>query len=56
MLRRIFLLAFAFFLLPFAARAGVFFPETFTLANGLQIVVVPNHLAPAVTQILTKIW
>lgn len=29
-------------------RAGVFNPETFTLANGLEVVVVPNHRVPAV--------
>ncbi|WP_040846109.1 insulinase family protein, partial [Nitrospirillum viridazoti] len=35
-----------------AASARVFDPETFTLANGLQVVVVPNHRAPVVTQML----
>src|ERR1700722_19901821 len=38
--------------LPCAARAAVFYPTSFTLANGLQVVVVPNHLAPAVTQMV----
>lgn len=42
----------ALLLLPFTARAAVFHPETFTLDNGLQVVVVPNHLAPAVTQMV----
>src|SRR3954454_158412 len=28
--------------------AGVFHPETFTLDNGMQVVVVPNHRAPVV--------
>ncbi|TWB15109.1 zinc protease [Nitrospirillum amazonense] len=37
---------------PAAAPARVFDPETFTLANGLQVVVVPNHRAPVVTQML----
>ncbi len=37
---------------PVAARAAVFYPTSFTLANGLQIIVVPNHLAPAVTQMV----
>jgi predicted Zn-dependent peptidase len=32
--------------------AAVFYPSVFTLSNGLQIVVVPNHLAPAVTQMV----
>lgn len=31
-----------------AAGAGVFHPETFTLANGMQVVVVSNHRAPVV--------
>lgn len=35
-----------------AAHAAVFYPTSFTLANGLQIIVVPNHLAPAVTQMV----
>lgn len=34
------------------ARAGLFNPETFTLENGLQVVVVPNHLAPVVTHMV----
>ncbi|WP_064742499.1 pitrilysin family protein, partial [Azospirillum sp. B4] len=34
------------------AAARVFDPETFTLANGLRVVVVPNHRAPVVTQML----
>ncbi len=33
-----------------AARAQIFEAEEFTLANGLQVVVVPNHLAPVVVQ------
>ncbi|MEA1651543.1 pitrilysin family protein [Nitrospirillum sp. BR 11164] len=39
-------------MMPAAALARVFDPETFTLANGLQVVVVPNHRAPVVTQML----
>jgi zinc protease len=46
------LLALLAVVLPSSAHAGVFFPETFTLDNGLQIIVVPNHLAPAVTQMV----
>ncbi|MGH6961300.1 MAG: M16 family metallopeptidase, partial [Dongiaceae bacterium] len=36
----------------FAARAAVFNPTTFTLANGLQVVVVENHRAPVVTHMV----
>lgn len=35
-----------------AAAAGQFGAETFTLSNGLQVVVVPNHRAPIVTQMI----
>ncbi len=35
-----------------AARAGVFNPETFTLKNGMQVVVVPNHRVPVVTHMV----
>ncbi|MBO44406.1 MAG: peptidase M16 [Rhodospirillaceae bacterium] len=35
-----------------AAFAKVFSPETFSLKNGLQVVVVSNHRAPVVTQLL----
>ncbi len=34
------------------ARAQQFGAESFTLANGLQIVVLPNHRVPAVTQMV----
>ena len=34
------------------ARGAVFWPETFTLDNGLQVVVVPNHRAPVVTHMV----
>ena len=34
------------------AAAQKFEVESFTLANGLQIVVLPNHRVPAVTQIV----
>ena len=42
-------------LLPvFAGRvgAGVFNPETFALANGMMVVVVPNHRVPVVTHMV----
>jgi zinc protease len=34
------------------AQAGVFNPETFTLKNGLQVVVISNHRLPVVSQML----
>jgi zinc protease len=34
------------------ARAAMFNPETFTLKNGMQVVVVTNHRAPVVCQIV----
>ncbi len=34
------------------ARAGVFFPETFFLENGMQVVVVSNHRVPVVTHMV----
>jgi zinc protease len=34
------------------AEAAVFYPSSFTLGNGLQVVVVPNHLAPVVSQMV----
>jgi zinc protease len=37
---------------PPAQAAGVFHPETFTLANGMQVVVVPNHRQPVVTHMV----
>ena len=36
----------------FPASARVFDPETFTLDNGLQVVVVTNHRVPVVTQMI----
>ena len=46
------LLAAALLLAPQAARAKVFSPETFTLDNGMQVVVVSNHRAPVVTHMV----
>ncbi|CAK0765229.1 Uncharacterized zinc protease y4wA [uncultured Gammaproteobacteria bacterium] len=34
------------------AEAGVYFPETFTLANGMQVVVIPNHRVPVVSHMV----
>ena len=35
-----------------AARAELFKPETFTLDNGLEVVVIPNHRAPIVSHMI----
>lgn len=35
-----------------AVEKGVFFPETFTLSNGMQVVVVPNKRVPVVTHMV----
>lgn len=47
-------LATLLFALPQAApaTAAVFHPDTFTLANGMQVVVVSNHRAPVVTHMV----
>jgi len=37
---------------PPAGGHGVYFPESFTLANGLQVVVVTNHRVPVVSQMI----
>lgn len=42
----------AFLLAPFPAVAKSFNAETFNLENGLQVVVIPNHRAPVVTQMI----
>lgn len=46
------LLALCLCLPPKAARAGTFNAETFTLDNGLQVVVIPNHRAPVVSHMI----
>jgi len=54
-LRRALLLLLLLFVLAFApgiARAELFEAHQFTLANGLQVVVIPNHRAPIVTQMV----
>ena len=35
-----------------SAGAGVFNPETFTLKNGMRVVVIPNHRVPVVTHMV----
>ena len=42
----------AFLLLSQSAEAKTFNAETFTLENGLQVVVLPNHRAPVVTHMI----
>jgi len=37
---------------PAAASNGMFNPDTFRLANGMQVVVVPNHRVPVVTHMV----
>lgn len=39
-------------LTPSQAEAKLFEPETFTLENGMQVVVIPNHRVPAVTHMV----
>lgn len=34
------------------AEAAIFYPTHFTLGNGLEVIVVPNHVAPVVTQMV----
>jgi len=43
-----FLAAVLLFLTPAMAHAGLFNPETFTLDNGMEVVVIPDHRAPVV--------
>jgi zinc protease len=51
-LARLFLCLLSSVFCPPPAHAAVFYPTDFTLANGLQVVVVPNHLAPVVSQMV----
>lgn len=37
---------------PMVDADGVYHPETFTLSNGMAVVVVPNHRAPIVSQMV----
>jgi zinc protease len=50
--RAILLVLFFVFAIALPAHAKLFDAETFTLANGLQVVVIPNHRAPIVTQMV----
>ncbi|MCB2099908.1 MAG: insulinase family protein [Rhodobacterales bacterium] len=46
------LVGLALLLAALPARAGVFNPETFTLKNGMAVVVVPNHRMPVVNHMV----
>ncbi len=46
------LLAFALALAPSQGRAAVYGAETFMLANGMQVVLIPNHRAPVVSHMV----
>lgn len=37
---------------PQVTESGVYKPETFTLTNGLAVIVIPNHRAPIISQML----
>jgi zinc protease len=50
--RRFFLAALLLAVLPASPRAAVFDPQTFTLENGLQVVVVTNHRSPVVVHMI----
>jgi len=49
---RLYLVAFVAGLFPSVSSAAVFNPETFTLANGMEVVVVENHRVPVVTHMV----
>lgn len=46
------ILAFALCLIPTISQAKVFNAETFTLDNGLEVILIPNHRAPVVTSMI----
>ena len=46
------LLALCLAALSVPSQAAVFNPQTFTLANGMQVVVVPNRRAPVVVHMV----
>lgn len=46
------ILALVFLFLPVHAQAQTFGAESFTLENGMQVVVIPNHRAPVVTHMV----
>lgn len=52
MTKRTLLLFFLIVLLPLPALAQTFGAQEFTLQNGMQVVVIPNHRAPVVTHMV----
>ena len=54
MTRHLILLLASLSLLPVNARAQTFGAEEFTLKNGMQVVVIPNHRAPVVTHMVDR--
>ena len=52
MIRRFLLIALSGLCLPALAFAQTFGAEEFTLKNGMQVVVIPNHRAPVVTHMV----
>jgi zinc protease len=50
--RRLLLAVLALLAVPSVGIAAVFDPQTFTLANGLQVVVVENHRSPVVVHMI----
>ncbi len=40
------------FILPLSSQAQTFGAQEFTLGNGMQVVVIPNHRAPVVTHMV----
>lgn len=46
------LLVVGLFSVPVPSSAAIFNPETFTLDNGLQVVVIPNHRVPVVSHMI----
>jgi len=51
-MKKILLLSLAFIMLSSPANAAVFNAETFTLDNGMEVVVIPNHRAPVVSHMV----
>lgn len=46
------IIVFLFITMPYQASAKTFGAQEFTLANGMQVVVIPNHRTPVVTHML----
>ena len=52
LIHKFFLLAILVFYLPNHVDAGVFNPDTFTLKNGMKVVVIENHRVPVVNHMV----